>query len=341
MYQLIRNVLFQLDPETAHGLALGAVRHAGSTDLLRTALRTLLGPFPNHPVQAFGLTFPNPIGLAAGYDKDGLGWKGLTCLGFGHIEVGTVTPQPQPGNERPRVFRLVGDGAIVNRMGFPSTGAAAVVRRLDDQRPFGTVLGVNLGKNKSTPLEHAASDYANLVRTFASRADYLAINISSPNTPGLRRLHGRRELTELLATIEEARSEEVQRLNRSVPVLVKLSPDLNDAELDDVLDVVSSSAIDGIIATNTTVSRDQLRSEHASETGGLSGAPLRSRSTDFIRAVHRRLNGVLPIIGVGGIMSPSDALEKLDAGATLVQIYTGLIYYGPFMVRDILSRLVR
>jgi dihydroorotate dehydrogenase len=287
-------------------------------------------------VRAFGLDFPNPVGLAAGYDKDGLGWRGLACLGFGHIELGTVTPRPQPGNIRPRLFRLVEDQALINRLGFPGRGAEFVARRLQRARPPGLVLGVNLGKNKDTPLEDAAGDYLSLVPIFAPLSDYLAINVSSPNTVGLRRLQARAALEELLTLLGKQRDEQVKRLGRMVPLMVKLAPDLTDGELDDALDVLLRVGMDGVIATNTTLDREGLRSPLAGEAGGMSGAPLRRRSSQVVCKIRQRTGGRLPVIAVGGVMNPMDAREKLEAGAALVQVYTGLIYAGPGLVKQIL-----
>jgi dihydroorotate dehydrogenase len=306
---------------------------------------------PQKPVQAFGLTFPNPVGLAAGYDKDGLGWRGLACLGFGHIEVGTVTPKPQPGNPRPRLFRLVEERAIINRMGFPGRGASVVAQQLRSYvpqtaqrttcnvRPATCVIGVNLGKNKDTPLEEAATDYLALMETFAPLADYLAVNISSPNTVGLRQLQARQALQALLSVLAARRQEVVPSLGRPLPLLVKLAPDLTDAELDDALDVILATGMDGVIATNTTLARNGVRSPLAQEAGGLSGAPLHGMSTEMIRKISQRTHGRLPIIGVGGVASATDAQEKIDAGATLVQLYTGLIYEGPGLVKRIVREL--
>jgi dihydroorotate dehydrogenase len=340
MYTLFRFLLFRLDPETAHGLTLSLIRLAGRLTPVRGFLRAWFRA-PAAPVQAFGLTFANPLGLAAGYDKDGLGWRGLATLGFGHIEVGTVTPRPQAGNPRPRLFRLVDERAVINRMGFPGRGAAFLVWQLSGPRPKNLVLGVNLGKNQDTPLEDAARDYLSLVQTFAPLADYLAINVSSPNTIGLRRLQGREALQSLLAALAAQRRQEADRLGRPVPMLVKLAPDLSDAELDDALDVVLGTGMDGIIATNTSLGREGLRSPLAAETGGLSGAPLAGLSTAMIRKIAARTGGRLPVIGVGGVASARDAREKLDAGACLVQIYTGLIYEGPGLVKKILRECGR
>jgi dihydroorotate dehydrogenase len=338
MYRSIRSLLFRLEPEQAHVLTLRLIRFADFFPGLREALRAYFAA-PSYPVQALGVSFPNPVGLAAGYDKDGLGWRGLACLGFGHIEVGTVTVRPQPGNPKPRVFRLVDEQGLINRLGFPGRGADFVARRLKGRRPAGLVLGVNLGKNKDTPLEEAAMDYLALLRIFAPLGDYLAINVSSPNTVGLRRLQGRQALLSLLKVLADERKKQEALLGRRVPIVVKLAPDLNDEELDDALDVIQSTGMNGVIATNTTIGRNGLVSPLAKETGGLSGAPLRQISTAMIRRICQITSGKLPVIGVGGIDSPQSAREKLDAGACLVQIFTGMIYQGPGLVKKIISGL--
>jgi dihydroorotate dehydrogenase len=286
-------------------------------------------------VEAFGLTFPNPIGLAAGYDKDGLGWRGLACLGFGHIEVGTVTLNPQPGNPRPRLFRLPDELALINRMGFPGKGAEFVARQVSGRRRGDTILGVNLGKSKDTPLEQAELDYIRLLQQFAGLADYAVVNVSSPNTLGLRRLQNQEALTRLLGSLAQYRREE----GIGMPILVKLAPDLTDEELEDALDATLSSGMDGVIATNTTIGRSGVRSSLASEAGGLSGEPLRQRSTAMVRLISQWTGGKLPVIGVGGVMSAAHVKEKLDAGAILVQVYTGLVYEGPGLVKRILNEL--
>lgn len=339
MYPFLRSLLFRLPPETAHALTLQAIRLAGNLPPVNAVVRAIFRA-PQQPVQAFGLTFPNPVGLAAGYDKDGLGWRGLAGLGFGHIEIGTVTPRPQPGNPQPRLFRLIEEQGVINRMGFPGLGAAVAARQLaGKRRPAGLVVGVNIGKNKDTPLEEAAGDYLSLVDTFAPLADYLAVNVSSPNTPGLRKLQGGEALRALLGELAAKRQEQGTRLGRRVPLLVKLAPDLSSEELDQALDAILSTGMDGVIATNTTIGREGLRSPLAAETGGLSGAPLRERSTAMIATISRRTAGKLPVIGVGGIASTADARQKLDAGAVLVQLYTGLIYQGPALVKQILNGL--
>jgi dihydroorotate dehydrogenase len=354
MYKLFRPLLFKLDPETAHHLTLQLMR-LGGIQPIRSILQQMYTA-PEKPVEAFGLTFKNPVGLAAGYDKDGIAVCGLSTLGFGHIEIGTVTPRPQPGNPKPRIFRLVEDEAVINRMGFPGKGADFVNRQLSAvSRQRSTVLGLNLGKNKDTPLEEAASDYITLMRTFTPLSDYLAINISSPNTVGLRRLQGREMLENLLGEIAKVRQDiyhgahRVKQYKNSVnsvgsvvkktPILVKLAPDLSDDELDDAIGVILDKYVDGIIATNTTLAREGLRSKHREETGGLSGSPLRVRSEAMLEKIVRRVDGKVPIVSVGGIMSPTDAKRRLELGATLVQVYTGLIYRGPGLVKEIVREL--
>jgi dihydroorotate dehydrogenase len=352
VYKFFRSLLFKLDPETAHHLTLQLMR-IGRIQPINAILRTLYSA-PKKPVEAFGITFKNPVGLAAGYDKDAIAIRGLSALGFGHIEVGTVTPRPQPGNPKPRVFRLVEDEAVINRMGFPGKGMDYVAMslrgaqrrsnlRLNGRLPRhqrtvarnDTVIGVNLGKNKDTPLEESASDYISLMRTFAPLADYLTINISSPNTVGLRRLQGRDMLENLLSEISAAhRTSHIAR-----PILVKLAPDLTDEELEDTLGVILGAGMDGIIATNTTLAREGLRSKHREETGGLSGSPLRVQSEAMLEKIVKIVAGRVPIVSVGGIMSPEDAKRRLDIGATLIQVYTGLIYRGPGLVKEIVNAL--
>ncbi len=338
MYQRLRPLLFRLDPERAHALTLFGLRLVGALPPLQ-ALVSRWYPVMHRPVQVFGLQFPNPVGLAAGYDKDGLGWRGLACLGFGHIEVGTVTPQPQPGNPRPRLFRLPEDQALINRMGFPGKGADYVLQRMAGRRPPGLVLGVNLGKNKDTPLEEAAQDYLALLRKFAPAADYLAINVSSPNTVGLRRLQARDALEDLLNVLISERDSLQEQSGRRSPLLLKLAPDLSETELEDALQAALACGMDGLIAANTTVRRDGLHSSRAGEAGGLSGAPLSKRSLELTRWICNRTQGRLPLISVGGIFSPAEALERLDAGAALVQVYTGLIYAGPALPSQIVNNL--
>lgn len=340
MYKLTRSFLFAFYPETAHALTLNALRFAGAVPPIRWALARAFYA-PAKPVQAFGLTFKNPVGLAAGYDKDGLAVRGLSALGFGHIEVGTVTPRPQPGNPKPRSFRLIEDEGVINRLGFPGKGAEFVERQLRSTAlgPPSTVLGLNLGKNKDTPLENAADDYLVLLRRFTPIADYLTINISSPNTVGLRRLQGREMLESLLGAIAKERETIALGRGGRVPILVKLAPDLSDEELDDATGVILDTGMDGVIATNTTLSREGLRSVHRAESGGLSGKPLTGLSDLVLSKVVQRVGGWIPVVGVGGISSPEDAKRKLDLGATLVQLYTGMVYTGPLLVKDIVTKL--
>ncbi|MCU0487529.1 MAG: quinone-dependent dihydroorotate dehydrogenase [Anaerolineales bacterium] len=338
MYALFRPWLFRLDPERAHALTIQALQLVQILPPLQALLRASFRA-PQRPVEAFGLRFSNPVGLAAGYDKDGLAWRGLACLGFGHIEVGTVTWRPQPGNPRPRVFRLPADQALINRMGFPGQGADQVQKNLNKPRPAGLVLGVNIGKNKDTPLEEAGVEYRALLRQFAGLADYLVVNVSSPNTVGLRRMQERAILEELLEGLQAERLMEEARLGKRLPLLVKLAPDLSAAELEEALGVIRDKQMDGVIAANTTLSRDGLQSAAASESGGLSGAPLTRRSLEFVRRIRRMSGGKLPVIGVGGVMYGSDAQAMLEAGASLVQVYTGLVYQGPGLVKSILSSL--
>lgn len=334
MYHRFRRVLFSLDPETAHQLTLNALRLTGDFPPFNWILKQLYGT-RSKPVQAFGLTFKNPVGLAAGYDKDALAINGLSALGFGHVEVGTVTPKPQPGNPKPRVFRLMEDEAVINRMGFPGRGMEYVSRRLLRSSRKDIIFGVNLGKNKDTPLEEAASDYIELMRLFAPLADYLTINISSPNTVGLRRLQGREMLESLLGQIHRER----EISNLEFPILVKIAPDLNEEELEDAIGVILDQDMDGIIATNTTLARDGLRSKYQGEPGGLSGSPLRGRSEAVLSQVVKLVDGKIPIVSAGGIMRPEDAKKRLTLGASLVQVYTGLIYRGPKLVKEIVESL--
>jgi dihydroorotate dehydrogenase len=336
LYPLFRYLLFKLDPELAHSFTLSLMQMVGRVRPLNTIVRWTYSA-PKLPVEAFGLRFRNPIGLAAGYDKDGLAWRGLACLGFGHIEVGTVTPIPQPGNPRPRLFRLPEERALINRLGFPGKGAEFVLRQLSNPKPAGLVLGVNIGKNIDTPLESAIEDYLALLDTFSPKVDYLAVNVSSPNTVGLRQLQERQQLDRLLKQLSSKRAEAA----RKVPILIKLAPDLSDAQLDDALQVIMANQMDGVIATNTTIGREGISNPLAQEQGGLSGKPLREKSLLMVRKIYQRTQGKLPIIGVGGITQAADAEKMLDNGAVLVQIYTGLLYEGPGLVKKILCELAQ
>ena len=331
LYRLARPLLFALPPERAHAVTLRALRLAGLVPPLRALLRAVSRPVRD-PVELLGLRFPNRVGLAAGYDKDGVAVAGLAALGFGHVEIGTVTPGPQPGNPRPRLFRLVEDRAVINRLGFPSQGAERVAVRLR-RRPAGVVVGVNLAKQRDTPLERALEDYLGLLERFAPLADYLTVNVSSPNTPGLRRLEAGEELARLACALV-ARRDALAAAGRRVPLLVKLSPDLADEELDESVDALASAGIDGVVVTNTTLSRQGLRSPVARETGGLSGAPLAARAQDVAARTARRAAGRLVVVAAGGIDSAAAAAARRAAGASLLQLYTGLIYRGPALVRQ-------
>ncbi|MCO4761894.1 MAG: quinone-dependent dihydroorotate dehydrogenase [Myxococcales bacterium] len=332
MYSLMRALLFQLDAERAHHLAVGSLARMSRSGPGRQALRLAFGARVEAPTEVLGLRFPNKIGLAAGFDKDATAWRGFAAMGFGHVEVGTITPRAQPGNPLPRVFRLPEDQAVINRMGFPGRGMGFAARHLDQPKPDGLIVGVNFGKNKDTPLEEAAQDYLAVMDELAQYADYLTVNVSSPNTPGLRKLQTGDRLEALLRAVVQRRDELRQERGGPMPLLVKLAPDLDDADLDDALEAIDRAGIDGIIATNTTLDRSGLKSADRTQTGGLSGAPLTERATRMVSEIHRRTDGKRPIIAVGGVMTPDDAKAKLDAGASLVQIYTGLIYGGPSLV---------
>jgi dihydroorotate dehydrogenase len=334
--------LKRLDPETAHERTLTALSLAQGTSPGRSLLRQIAGNLSSRPIHLGPLEFPNVLGVAAGFDKDARVVEGLAQLGFGHIEVGTLTPRPQTGNSRPRIFRLPSDQALINRMGFPNSGVAAAVPRLRalaaKERSY--VLGVSLGKQKETPLEEAASDYVAVMRAVYTYADYLAVNISSPNTPGLRELQGGRYLEHLLDILVAENQALARQANLAPrPLWVKIAPDLEWRELDEILATLLSAGVDGIIATNTTLSREGLTDLNLKESGGLSGRPLRQRSTDVIQYIHRHSEGKLPIIGVGGVSTADDIREKLAAGAALVQLYTGLIYGGPGLPGRLLRAL--
>lgn len=334
-YAAATPLLFALPPETAHRLGVQALRVAQRWPggaALAVLDRLCATRDPRLAVDAFGLRFPNPVGVAAGLDKDGSAPAALAALGFGMVEVGTVTPLPQPGNPRPRMFRLPEDTAIVNRLGFPSAGATAVRARLwpwRDGLPGGAVLGVNLGKNADTPIEEAARDYVATFDALHDLARYVVINVSSPNTPGLRALQTRDALARLAGAVVARRERVRATTGRHVPVLVKISPDLSTTGLADVVLAASDAGIDGLIATNTTITRPGLRSTLGHEAGGLSGAPLRDRATEVLRWLVREAGPRLPIVAVGGIMNPDDVCARLDAGAVLVQAYTGIVYRGP------------
>lgn len=338
MYNFFRPILFRINPERAHALTLHALSFAGKFSPSRKMLE-LMYQTPPKPVTVFGLTFKNPIGLAAGYDKDGIAIRGLSALGFGHVEVGTVTPKPQPGNPSPRVFRLIEDNAVINRMGFPSRGMEYLEQQLSHGSNWNTVLGVNLGKNKETPNEEAVLDYLALLKRFAAYADYLTINVSSPNTVGLRSLQGREALEGLLTQLHQQRLVEQEKCKKRLPILVKLAPDLSDVELRDALEAILNTHMDGVIVTNTTLSREGLQSRHREETGGLSGSPLTVKSEAVLSQTIKLVNGKIPVVSAGGVMNPDDAKRRLAMGAALVQVYTGLVYRGPVLAKEIVRAL--
>jgi dihydroorotate dehydrogenase len=336
---LVRPILFRLPPETAHELALHSL----------PLIKSFIGrPFESAMLNTdlFNLWFRNPVGLAAGFDKNGVALEPLAALGFGFIEAGTVTFHPQPGNPKPRMFRLAQDQALINRAGFNNAGAAAFVRRVEGHRPNDCVLGISIGKSKITPLEEATEDYLASFDLVYKLADYIAINVSSPNTPQLRELQQSEQLTSLLVALQTRNRELQKQYGRvqPVPLLVKISPDLQRGELETIVDVIQRLQIDGIIATNTTTTRDNLRTDKttvdAFGAGGLSGKPLTTRATQMIADLYQLTHGRIPLIGVGGIFSAQDAWEKICAGASLVQLYTGFIYKGPRIVRQINEELV-
>lgn len=341
MYNLVKPLFFSLDPETAHHTVSGGLqsfcRLWGGKQLLKAVYRF---DHPGLEREVFGLKFPNPVGLAAGFDKNAAYVEEMAALGFGFIEIGTVTPRPQPGNDRPRLFRLVADEALINRMGFNNQGvdvAADRLRRLKNRQHV--VIGGNIGKNKLTPNEEAVSDYIKCFDTLFDVVDYFVVNVSSPNTPGLRDLQEKEPLMHILSTLQQRN----RKGDFSRPILLKIAPDLSDSQLDDIIDIVRETGIAGVIATNTTISRDGLHSRPAlvAETGGLSGKPLAKRATEIIRYLAQKSGDAFPIIGVGGIHHPEDAIEKLNAGASLVQLYTGFIYEGPALVKRICKKIAR
>ena len=342
MYKsLLKPLLFQLDAERAHHVVFDNLRRAARVPGTRALLRGLYNyQHPSLEREVFGLKFSNPVGLAAGFDKNAVLTDELATLGFGFVEIGTVTPRPQPGNPAPRLFRLPQDGALINRMGFNNDGAEVVAARLARRRNRQLIIGGNIGKNKDTPNADAAQDYLLAFRALADVVDYFVVNVSSPNTPGLRELQEKKPLIDILAQVQQ----ENQARPEPLPLLLKIAPDLTDAQLDDILDIARETNLAGLVATNTTISRADLSSDAAYVNslgaGGLSGKPLRARATEVIRYLARRSGGNLPIIGAGGIHSPEDAQEKLAAGATLIQLYTGFIYEGPGLVKRINQALV-
>ncbi|WP_030787262.1 quinone-dependent dihydroorotate dehydrogenase [Streptomyces sp. NRRL S-920] len=340
MYKLFFNLVFRrMDPEQAHHLAFRWIRLAARVPVLRTFVAAALAPrYKELRTEAFGLRMHGPFGLAAGFDKNAVAIDGMSMLGFDHIEIGTVTGEPQPGNPKKRLFRLVPDRALINRMGFNNDGSAAVAERLASRRPvFKTVVGVNIGKTKVVPEEEAAADYVKSTERLARHADYLVVNVSSPNTPGLRNLQATESLRPLLTAVREAADRAVD--GRRVPLLVKIAPDLADEDIDAVADLAVELGLDGIIATNTTIARESLGLTSPplliEEVGGLSGAPLKARSLEVLRRLYARVGDRITLVGVGGIENAEDAWQRILAGATLVQGYSAFIYEGPFWGRAI------
>jgi dihydroorotate dehydrogenase len=338
---LIKPLLFTLDAERAHYFVFDNLRRAARLPGTKALLRSLYDyQHPSLEREVFGLKFPNPVGLAAGLDKNAVLTDELATMGFGFVEIGTVTPRPQPGNPQPRLFRLPQDEALINRMGFNNDGAAVVAARLAQRRNRQLIIGGNIGKNKDTPNEEAAADYVAGFDALVDVVDYFVVNVSSPNTPNLRQLQEKKPLIELLQQVQQ------RNLSRATPrpLLLKIAPDLTDSQLDDILEIARETHLSGLVATNTTISRANLSAEPSYVTslgaGGLSGRPLRARATEVIRYLHQKSEGALPIIGAGGIHSPADAQEKLAAGASLIQLYTGFVYEGPALVSRINRSLV-
>ena len=335
LYNIARRVLFSMNPETAH-----AVTMANLDWVVHAGLHKLITHMPDEdPVTVMGVRFPNTIGLAAGMDKDGTRVSAFGGLGFGHVEIGTITPLAQPGNPKPRLFRLIPAEGVINRMGFNNEGVVQVLENLRSADAFrlrGGVLGINIGKNAVTPIENALSDYVKCLDAVYDHADYIAVNISSPNTKNLRTLQGEGELDHLVKGIVEKRADlKAERNDKHVPIAVKLAPDLENDEILRCVDTLMKYGIDAVIATNTTIARKRVQGLlHAEETGGLSGAPLRERSTEVVRLVAEHVKGELPIIASGGVMSGADAVEKMEAGAQLVQLFTGFIYKGPALIAE-------
>ncbi len=338
MYDLARPLLFGLDAERAHGLGLLSLELA-----YRTGTNPLLArPIAALPTKVLGLTFPNPVGLAAGLDKNGAHIDALLALGFGFVEVGTVTPLAQEGNPKPRMFRLSSQKAVINRLGFNNRGVDAMVRNVERARRRHGLLGINIGKNKDTPNEDAANDYLHCLERVYPLADYITVNISSPNTTGLRELQEEQALRQLIGTLREAQERLGSQHGKRVPMLVKVAPDVSDDDIEAMARVLGDLAVDGVIATNTTIGRTGVQNHKlAAQAGGLSGAPLMGQSTAVLRKMRTRLADHIPLIGVGGILSGADAVAKMSAGADLVQFYTGMIYRGPELVHECVEAIRR
>lgn len=341
MYKtLIRPILFLIPPESVHSIVVIVLKlfyFTGITKLLRYFFFSFSHPSLKRNV--FGIEFENPVGLAAGFDKNANLIDIFNDFGFGFIEIGTLTPKAQPGNPKPRLFRLIEDQALINRMGFNNKGTGKAIHKLKSRKSR-IIVGGNIGKNKTTPNDKAAEDYLNCLNALYDYVDYFVVNISSPNTPDLRELQSKEPLEELLKALQE----EIQKKPSKKPLLLKIAPDLSNEQLTDIIKIVNNLSLDGIVATNTTISREGLKTDDEKvkriNNGGLSGQPLRERSTEVIRFLRDRLNNGVPIIGVGGIMNEKDAIEKMEAGATLVQVYTGFIYEGPELIKNINKALV-
>lgn len=336
MYKsIIRPILFNFDPEKVHHFTFSFLRFANKIPFVSGIIKSCYSVNDKRlEREVFGLKFKNPVGLAAGFDKDAKLYKELSNLGFGFIEIGTLTPKPQEGNPKKRLFRLKEDNGIINRMGFNNGGVFEAVERLKKNK--NVLIGGNIGKNKVTPNENAISDYEICFDALYEVVDYFVVNVSSPNTPNLRELQDKEPLTKLLQTLQNKN----QTKPKAKPILLKIAPDLTDEQLLDIIDIVKETKIAGVIATNTTISRENLQSENQKETGGLSGKPLTKRSTEVIRFLSEKSNKAFPIIGVGGIHTPEDAIEKLNAGASLVQLYTGFIYEGPKLIKQINKKIL-
>ena len=341
MYKIVKPLFFSMDPETAHYTVTGGLNRFSKLWGAKSLLKSLYTVEDKRLArEVFGLKFKNPVGLAAGFDKNATFIEDMAKMGFGFIEIGTVTPRPQPGNDKPRMFRLVADEALINRMGFNNQGADVAAARLKNlKNKDGLIIGGNIGKNKLTPNEEAVNDYIYCFNALFDYVDYFVVNVSSPNTPGLRDLQEKEPLTKLLNTLQELNAKKAS----PKPILLKIAPDLTDSQLDDIVDIVKDTQIAGVIATNTTINREGLKSPAAlvAEAGGVSGKPLTKHSTEVIRYLATKSNRAFPIIGVGGIHSAADALEKLEAGASLVQVYTGFIYEGPALVSAICKELLK
>lgn len=343
MYTLIRDLLFRFDAERVHYFSMNSLRNLCAVPGIRSILASSFQP-KEIPVQAFGLTFRNPVGLAAGFDKNAMYLDLMDMIGFGHVEIGTVTPLAQAGNDKPRLFRLPADKAIINRMGFNNDGMEAIVQRLRQWRkqyPHSKmIVGGNIGKNKNTPNEEAWTDYVKCFRALHPYVDYFIVNVSSPNTPGLRELQEKPALEKIFQSL---RAENTQ-LSKPLPLLLKIAPDLTNEQLDDICSLAVELKLDGLVATNTTISREQLSTQSVNRSqeigaGGLSGKPVKERSTEVLDYLHKQTKGQITLIGSGGIFNADDAKQKLEKGATLVQVWTGFIYEGPYIVKNICKDL--